>query len=177
MKSILAAFDGAQTIQSHGRRLEEVVKAARAVRDALLAERAVDAVRTLPLTHLPYPTQYAFQGAGWSPVPFVQMAHRSLCVQFQEAGASRTLLFNPTDIIAARRTPFFADFIRKVGPFERFLAPRSTPLTAQLTALGVNPEDVDYVAFDHFHTQDLRPVLARFPRATLLAPRTEWDDW
>ena len=46
------------------------------------------------------------------------------------------------------------------------------------------PSDIDVIAFDHFHTQDLRPLLgtrrgmaARFPNAYLLAPRREWDDW
>src|SRR5690606_13831599 len=49
---------------------------------------------------------------------------------------------------------------------------------------------IDLIAFDHFHTQDLRPLLgsdvprldgsaatARFPNAYLLAPRREWVDW
>jgi len=58
-------------------------------------------------------------------------------------------------------------------------------LEQQLDGLGIAPRDIDYVAFDHFHTQDLRGLLAsadgtrpaRFPNATLLAPRREWDDW
>ncbi|MGZ5971572.1 MAG: hypothetical protein ACXWP4_28070, partial [Polyangiales bacterium] len=58
-------------------------------------------------------------------------------------------------------------------------------LEAQLAEHGVRPEDVDYVAFDHFHTQDLRRLLgtvdgrheSRFPNAKLLAPRVEWEDW
>src|SRR4029079_6099592 len=49
---------------------------------------------------------------------------------------------------------------------------------------------IDLIAFDHFHTQDLRatlgtisqdplrpPLPARFPNAKLLAPRHEWEDW
>ncbi len=55
----------------------------------------------------------------------------------------------------------------------------------QLAALGLRAEDVDYLAFDHLHVQDLRPLVgtddgrvpARYPRATLLVPRVEWDDW
>ena len=47
------------------------------------------------------------------------------------------------------------------------------------------PDEIDYVAFDHMHVQDLRPILGtedgrvppRFPNATLLVPRVEWDDW
>ncbi len=59
------------------------------------------------------------------------------------------------------------------------------PLVTQLERLGFGPDDIDYLAFDHFHTQDLRPVVGttngslapRFPRATLLAPAREWTDW
>jgi hypothetical protein len=185
MNAMLDEFDAAQSIRGHGQRLRAVVKSAHAVRDALLAQSPVIAVRTLPLTHLPYPTRFAFQGAAKSPVPYVQMAHRCLLIQFLEAGQLKTLLFNPTDIVAARATPFFADFIRTVGPLERFIAPRATPIEKQLADLGFDPSDIDYVAFDHFHTQDVRPILGtvdgttqgRFSRSVLLAPRTEWEDW
>jgi hypothetical protein len=59
------------------------------------------------------------------------------------------------------------------------------PLPDQLARLGIHPEDVDYVAYDHLHVQDLRPILGtddgrvapRFPRATLLVPAIEWHDW
>jgi len=60
---------------------------------------------------------------------------------------------------------------------------KHTPLATQLEALGLRFSDIDYIAFDHFHTQDLRPQLgtatvpARFPNATLLAPEVEWNDW
>jgi hypothetical protein len=185
MKSVLEAFDAELNQAGHGPRLRAVRRAAEAVRDGLLDQPSVRAVRTLPLARLPYPTRFAFQGAAWSPVPFVQMEHRCLLVQFSSGGALRTLLFNPSDVIANRATPFFADFIRAVGPLERLFAPPRPPLEAQLAALGLTTADVDYIAFDHFHTQDLRPLLGtadgsvrpRFPRAVLLAPRSEWIDW
>jgi hypothetical protein len=185
MKNALKQLDTAQSLSSHGERLRAVSSAARLVRDRLLAEAPVVAVRTLPLTTVPYPTRYAFQGAAWSPIPILQMAHRCLLVQFHEDGELRTLLFNPSDIIANRATPFFADFIRFVGPLESLFADRAPPLEAQLAQLGLGCGDIDYIAFDHFHTQDLRPLLGtldgslqpRFPRATLLAPRREWSDW
>jgi hypothetical protein len=162
-----------------------VRSAAQAVREQLLDQPRVQAVRTLPLARLPYPARFAFQGAAWSPAPLVQMTHRCLLIQFRSGGALRTLLFNPSDVVANRATPFFADFIRAVGPLEPLLAPQSPPLATQLAELGLTAEDIDYVAFDHFHTQDLRPLLGtvdgtfkpRFPRAVLLAPRSEWIDW
>jgi hypothetical protein len=185
MITALEPFDTALTALGHGERLRAVRAAARAVRERFLVEPHVQAVRTLPLSRLPYPTRFAFQGAAFTPAPFVQMEHRCLLIQFRREGALRTLLFNPSDVTANRATPFFADFIRAAGPLEPFLARPSRPLEAQLVDLGLTAEDIDYVAFDHFHTQDLRPLLGtvdgalmpRFPRAVLLAPRSEWSDW
>jgi hypothetical protein len=185
MKTVLESFDAALTQPGHGPRLRAVRSAAQAVREQLLDQPRVQVVRTLPLARLPYPARFAFQGAAWSPAPLVQMTHRCLLIQFRSGGALRTLLFNPSDVVANRATPFFADFIRAVGPLESLLAPPSPPLATQLAELGLTAEDIDYVAFDHFHTQDLRPLLGtvdgtfkpRFPRAVLLAPRSEWIDW
>ncbi len=181
----LEALDAARREPSHGRCLGATRQAAAQVHEALQREPPVLCVRTLPLSRLAYPTTHALQGAAWSPAPFVQLAHRCLLVQFREAGVPRLLLFNPTDIVGARATPFFVDFIRAIGRLEPYLAPRSLPLETQLASLGVTPEQIDYVAFDHFHTQDLRSLLGttdgamppRFANATLLAPRTEWTDW
>ncbi|MDF2698407.1 MAG: hypothetical protein K0S65_6791, partial [Labilithrix sp.] len=60
---------------------------------------------------------------------------------------------------------------------------RFEPLETQLARHGLSSDDIDYIAFDHFHTQDLRGLLgtderpARFPNAKLLAPKIEWEDW
>jgi hypothetical protein len=77
--------------------------------------------------------------------------------------------------------------IEMVGDYVAFKLLQKTfdSLESQLFSLGLEPEAIDYVAFDHFHTQDLRPLLGtkdgayapRFPNAKLLAPRSEWNDW
>src|SRR5262245_12189554 len=180
-------FDRAWNVRGHGPRLKAVKKSAEAIRERLAHGPRVMSVRSLPVSTLGYPTKYAFWGAPFSPAPYVIMTHRSLLVQFLQRGELKTLLFNPTDDIAARQTPFFARMIRQVGDYVAFnlLAKKFHPLESQLAALGVTPESIDYVAFDHFHTQDLRSLLGthdgkhapRFPNAKLLAPRPEWDDW
>ena len=78
MKAALESFDSALTQPCHGARLRTVRYAAQAVRERLLDEPCVQAVRTLPLARLPYPARFAFQGAAWSPAPLVQMTHRCL---------------------------------------------------------------------------------------------------
>ena len=146
----------------------------------------VVAVRTLPLAMVPYPTKFAFNGAALSPAPFVTFTHRCVLVQFMQMGALKSLLFNPTDVDGARATPFFADlashFPKRLEPL---FAKRFDSLESQIASLGLERGDIDYVAFDHFHTQDLRPLLGtedgriapRFPNATLLAAKSEWDEW
>ena len=179
-------FDRAWQLNGHGRRIDAVREGANALRAQLLSGGRAVAVRSMPLSRLLYPTKYAFQSAATSPFPFVVMTHRCLLVQFMQRGSLKTLLFNPTDIERARATPFFTRMLAGMPQFaEELVAPKYPTLEAQLEEHGVKTEDVDYVAFDHFHTQDLRRLLgttdggygARFPNAKLLSPRNEWDDW
>lgn len=181
----LTDFDAAHEISASGPRLRAFRVAAEKLHDAFVGGPRCHAVRTLPLTTLPYPTRYAFGGAALAPFPFVTMTHRALLVQFFQGGELRNLLWNPTDIEGARATPFFARLQATFGDtVTRMLQTKYAPLEQQLAALGIAPAQIDYVGFDHFHTQDLRNLLgttdgrsARFPNAKLLAPEVEWSDW
>ncbi len=187
----LSDLDEARAVGASGPKLTAVRRAAERLGDAFRdAPRAV-AVRTLPITTLLYPTSFAFNRAVPLPVPYVVMTHRCLLVQVSVEGSVKNVLFNPTDARASRATPFFHQVIERIGEKNADrLVTSHPPLEAQLRALGVGPEDVDLIAFDHFHTQDVRPLLgsaeplpdgtelrARFPNAHLLAPQVEWDDW
>ena len=179
-------LDAAWATGSPGPRLRAVRTAAERLRDRFAAGPRAVSVRTLPVVFSPYPTRYAFWGAALTVSPFVAFIHRCLVVQFLQAGQLKTLLFNPTDVAGARSTPYFARLAARVpARLQKVLAPEFAPLPEQLATLGLRAEDVDYVAYDHMHVQDLRPILgtddgrvpARFPNATLLVPRVEWDDW
>ncbi|MEZ4222376.1 MAG: hypothetical protein R3B13_15670 [Polyangiaceae bacterium] len=180
-------LDEAWTLRSSGPRLSAVRRGAEELHKQLTVGARASCVRSLPITTFAYPTKYALWGASLSPAPYVILTHRALLVQFQQRGSLKTLLFNPTDDVAARETPFFKRMIRQVGDYVAFrlLATQFDSLEHQLSQLGLGPSDIDYVAFDHFHTQDLRSLLgtddgeyaSRFPRAKLLAPAAEWDDW
>jgi glyoxylase-like metal-dependent hydrolase (beta-lactamase superfamily II) len=155
------------------------------MRDRFARGPRVVSVRTLPLLGAAYPTKYAFYNAAFSPAPFVFLTHRCVLVQFMQGGALKNLLFNPTDAEGAKRTPFFARLIARFGErATKYIAGGFDKLETQLLELGVSPLDIDYVAFDHLHVQDLRPLLGtedgqiapRFPNATFLCPRNEWDD-
>lgn len=183
----LSELDMAWQVSGHGPKLAAVRRGGEALRERLVRAPRVISVRSLPIATLGYPTKYAYWGAPLSPAPFVIMTHRCLLVQFMQRGEVKTLLFNPTDGVAARKTPFLERSIRMVGDYVAFnwLSKSFDTLEHQLAAVGVTPDSVDYVAFDHFHTQDLRGLLGtidashavRFPNAKLLAPRVEWDDW
>lgn len=179
-------LDEAWSIPQHGPQLRAVRRVAERLREKLVRGPHCVSVRTMPISTLAYPTRYAFWAAAFAPAPFVMMTHRCVLVQFQRNGELKNLLFNPTDVEGAKATPFFARFIESLGPrLSDLAAGKFDSLESQLARLGVMPEDIDYVAFDHFHTQDLRSLLGtedgsrppRFPNAKLLAPRVEWEDW
>ncbi|MEZ4288711.1 MAG: hypothetical protein R3A47_11365 [Polyangiales bacterium] len=178
------AFDEARATLSTGVRLDKARVAAKKVGDELRNGPRAACVRTLPLTTLFYPTTFAFNRASMLPWPFVLMTHRSLLVQVFVEGEVKNILFNPSDVKASRATPFFADLIDRLG--ERTVSALIKDygtVPEQLATHGIRPEDIDVVAYDHFHTQDLRPILgtdtqkATFPNAFLLAPKQEWLDW
>lgn len=193
----LADLDEARDVDTPGPRIEALRRAGRAFGDMLREGPRVRGVKTLDNITLPYPTRFAFNGAVPLPWPFVTMVHRTLLVELDTDEGLKRLLFNPSDAEAARATPFFtklADRIDAVAPFAEKLLSKSFPtLEDQLAALDLTPADIDLVAYDHFHTQDLRPILGteaegsnghgapgrpgRFPNAILLAPRTEWATW
>ncbi|MFY0565856.1 hypothetical protein ACN28E_18690 [Archangium lansingense] len=166
-----------------GLRLQKLRRAAQEAREAFTAGGAVAAVATCDLVTFPYPSQFAFSGGALSPAPYVMMTNRMQVVQYLEDGVTRTLLFNPSDYERGQATPFFKSLRKKYGDFisDKVMARRLGTVQSHLTALGLKPEDVDYIAFDHLHVQDVRRWLggdgepAYFPRAKLLIQRAEWE--
>ncbi len=183
----ITEIESAWAQRGSGARLRAVRAAAERVRVRFADGPRVLSLRTLPISTLAYPTRHAFHGATLSPAPLVVLTHRAVLVQFLQHGEPKTLLFNPTDDVAARATPFFQQLIRQVGDYLAFqvLQKRFESLESQLGKLGLATRDIDYVAFDNFQHQDLRSLLgtgdrahaARFPNARLLASRKEWSDW
>ena len=174
----------ARSLRSPGPKLRELRRGAKKVGDSLRSGPKVVAVKTFNLSTLLYPTTFAFNRAVSLPWPYVQMLHRCLLVQVATGGELKNILFNPTDYEASRATPYFAKMIDRIG--ERGASLISTQyghVDRQLAAVGLAPEDIDVIAFDHFHTQDVRRQLGdgvrppTFPNAVLLAPRSEWEDW
>jgi hypothetical protein len=186
-------LDEARAVGCAGPRGTALRRAGELLGEDLREGPKVAAVRTLSLSTLIYPTTFAFNRAVPLPWPYVVMTHRCLLVQIEAEGETKNVLFNPTDYEASKATPFFAQLLEKMPSPElgqKLLSKQWGQVDTQLAELGLSAEDIDVVAFDHFHTQDLRPILgsavptidgvrlrARFPNAYLLAPRAEWADW
>ena len=166
-----------------GNQVRLLRKAGEALREQLLSFGPVQAVETRKLVTFPYPTGYAFSGAALSPAPYIMMTNRMQVVQYKDhGGAVRTLLLNPTDYQRGQKAPFFANLRKRYGDFisDKVMSTRHGTVTGHLETLGLKPEDVDFIAFDHLHVQDVRGWLggaepAYFPRARLLVQRAEWE--
>jgi glyoxylase-like metal-dependent hydrolase (beta-lactamase superfamily II) len=178
----IADLHEARGLGTPAARIDGLRRAGRRLGDELRAGNRVLGVKTLENAVLPYPTRFAFNGVVPLPWPMVLMIHRTLLIQLKTEDGVKNVLFNPTDAEASANTPFFAKLqakLNKVAPFaERLLKGKLASLEDQLADIGLAPSDIHVIAFDHFHTQDLRRTLgSRFPKAFLLAPANEWNDW
>lgn len=161
-------------------RLRRLRSAAEATRERLIADGPVLSCSTHKLVTFPYPTAYAFSSGAASPAPFVMMTNRMQIVQFEHEGRRKTLLFNPSDIEANRSATFFADLATRFGEFlsRKVIPTNHGTVEDAVRGAGLTPADVDFIAFDHLHVQDLRRWLggraSYFPNAKLLVMREEW---
>lgn len=166
-------------------RLRKLRIAGMALHERLMAEPVLPWVRSTALTRVPYPSWYAFTGVHAQQLLTGGMVHlmaRVMMVQFLDwAGQRRTLLFNPHDVDRAVETPFFKRMAKGLPSFvKQLVAPMYRSVPQALQEAGLTPADIDYVFYDHLHTQDLRGWLGQgataglFPKARLLVHRAEW---
>jgi hypothetical protein len=148
-----------------------------------------DSVVTCDLVTLPYPTKFGLFRAAATPAPFLSITNRMLVIRWTDtSGSRRTLLFEPSDVDLGQNTPYFAALARRIpGPAQRRVLHRHHTVEESLRLLGVYPEEIDYLVFDHLHTQDIRrwvgttapqpdlggTVEPYFPNAKLLVQRDE----
>ncbi len=177
-----------------GEELAALREAVPDLRAAVIGSGTPQAVTTCSLATVPYPTAMGLWRAATSPAPYLWFTNRMLVVQWHDAdGALRTLLWEPSDVELGDRTPFYANALGKLGPLPRSLImTQHGTVLGHLRALGIAPEDVDYLVFDHLHTQDVRrlvgttrpardlehfdrPVPPWFPNAVLLTQAREWE--
>ncbi|WP_218021232.1 hypothetical protein [Nocardia crassostreae] len=149
-------------------------------------------VSTHDLVTLPYPTSFGLWRAPLSPAPMLFITTRLVIVRWQEGKRTRTLLWEPSDVELDRNTPYFASLREKTpGPIQKLGVSEYATVAQRLAQAGIDPAEVDYLGFDHLHTQDVRrligttrpqadispdaPVPALFPNAKLVVQRRELE--
>lgn len=178
-------FVGARDAASPTDRLREVRLRAARFRERMSKGPEALYYGSFSLVRVPYPTRYAFLNACSAPTPFVHILNRMFVIQVDTEAGVKTLLASPSDAQANAETPFFKRLARSFGPLEgvgrKFLGPVHATVETVLDRLGLSPEKVDYISYDHLHTQDVRNWLGSgektgyFPNAKLLVMRQEWE--
>ena len=182
--SEIRAFRGARESSSPTHRLDRVRGAATDLRSQLLEGPKVLYYETFDLIRVPYPTKFGFLNACSVPTPFLHIVNKMFVIQVDSVSGIKTILVSPSDTVANAETPFFKRMTPESGGLskvaKKFLAPDLGGVEASLKSLGISPRDIDYITYDHLHTQDLRKWLGSherpglFPNAKLLVMEQEW---
>ncbi len=177
-----------------GEALGRIPGAAESFRKEFVSTGVPESIDTVDLMTLPYPTRFGLWRAASSPAPFLAITNRMLVIRWSESdGTPRTLLFEPSDIDLGANTPYFADLASRLpNAITSRLTVKHLDVVTHLATLGIHPREVDYLVFDHLHTQDVRrwlgttesqpdlnpdgPVKPIFPNAKLIAQRRELSE-
>lgn len=166
-------------------RLEQVRADALAFRDTMLAGPQVSYFASRDIVRAPYPSKYGLLNAVKAKSALLHLGNRTFVVQFDTPVGPKTLVFNPTHPDRNAETPYYKRMERDIPDRLRPMARRMLRTMVRdvgeaLADMGIAPEDVDYVSYDHLHTQDVRPWMGTgeepglFPNAQLLVMRREW---
>lgn len=179
----------AQVEGGPGARLRAMRAQGEAFRREFPSTGTPDSVTTCDLITLPYPTRFGLFRASRALAPFLSITNRMLVIRWADSGGRRrVLLFEPSDHELGRYTPYFDTLSQRTpAVLERRMVRVHGTVLGHLARLGIAPKDVDYLMFDHLHTQDLRHWVgttahqddlgsqprAAFPNAKVIVQRDE----
>ena len=140
--------------------------------------------QSFELIRVPYPTKYGYLNAFAGFSTYLHLVNRLFVIQFDSDEGLKTLLVSPMDWENQRDTPYFRRLVDRAGiagPAQEALVTRKTHTVPEvLDDIGLKPEDIDYITYDHMHTVNLQRWFgangqpAVFPNAKLLIMRDEW---
>lgn len=172
-----------------GARLAAVRREADAFKREFATTGTPESITTCDLVTLPYPTRFGLFRASRALAPFLSITNRMLVIRWTGTdGTRKTLLFEPSDVELGQYTPYFDRLVQKTPDFAtKLMLTEHGTVLGHLARLGIAPEDVDYLMFDHLHTQDLRRWVgttahqddlkeaprAAFPNAKVIVQRDE----
>jgi hypothetical protein len=179
-------FDDSRSDCHPQSRLKAVKKAALNFREYMLGlDSEVIFYKSVDLVRVPYPTRYGLLNAAKILSPYMHIMNRLFIVQYKTPVGIKTLLFSPSDIDGNAETPYFKNLNTSwgvlAGPMQKFMAPIYNRVEDALADVGISPEEIDFISYDHLHTQDIRKWLGSensrglFPNAKLLVMRQEWE--
>lgn len=173
----IRTFDGSRKALGQQARVEDTRAASLAFRQQMLAGPKVRYFESFDLIKVIYPTRYGLRNAYSAERlnEYLHITNRLFVVQYDTPTGLKTLLASPSDHERGGETPFFR---RLQDTTPKFIVDRVVTRYASvpevLEKIGLKPEDVDYISYDHLHTQDVRRWLgtgdepALFPNAKLL---------
>ncbi len=176
-------FEGCRSALGQMARVENTRTAAEEFRKYMLAGPKVKYHESFDLVKLPYPSRFGLRNAFAHEylVEYLHLQNRLFVVQFETSEGLKTMLVSPSDHERNGETPFFRR-VQDTTPsvLVNLIVKRQTTVPKILKKIGLKPEDVDYITYDHLHTQDIRRWLGTatepglFPNAKLLVHRREW---
>ncbi len=165
-------------------RVDNAKEAAKDFRQEMLAGPKVKYYQSFELVRVPYPSKFAYLNAFSRRTAFVQLVNRLIVIQFDSEDGLKTLLVSPMDWENQRETPYFKRLANSGGIFapvgEALVTRKTNTVLEVLASIGLKPEDIDYITYDHMHTVNLQRWLgangqpALLPNARLLIMRDEW---
>jgi hypothetical protein len=185
MMTDIKHFDGSRKSLQPMTRVGDTRAAAEDFRRDMLTKPRVRYYESFELVRVPYPAKFAYLNAFTRSTPFVHLCNRLFVIQFDTSDGLKTLLVSPSDWEHQRETPFFAQLDAMAGRFtglmDSLLVRTPNTVLGVLGKIGLRPEDIDYITYDHLHTQNVtrwlgsaaRPGL--LPNARLLIMREEWE--
>lgn len=176
-------FDDTRNALGQQTRVENTRAAAADFREQMLKGPKVRYFESFDLIKLVYPTRYGLRNAysAERANEFLHITNRVFVVQFDTAEGLKTLLVSPSDHERGGETPYFRRLQDSTPKLltERIVS-RFATVPDVLEQIGLKPEAVDYITYDHLHTQDVRRWLGTddspslLPKASLLVHRREW---
>lgn len=178
-------FNGTRDALRPLERIDNICEASKDFRKTMLSNPKVVFYKSIELIRVPYPAKYAYLNAFTFPTPFVHLCNKMFVIQFNSQDGIKTLLAGPSDWENQRETPFFAQLNESSGPLanhmEKLIVKEKSTVLGALQQMGLRTEDIDYITYDHLHTQNVTRWLggkgqaAIFPNAKLLIMREEWE--
>ncbi len=182
----ISHFSHSRESLSPQERLKQVqFQAKNFVEDFKMVNQQVEYMQTFDLISVPYLVRSAFGNSTRLFNPYLYVTNRLMVLQFDTPSGLKIMLFSPSDINGNVETPHFQNMRRVFGKFKDILQPIIAPVHNSveqiISNIGLQPKDIDFICYDHLHTQDLRKWLgsyeqpAYFPNAKLLVMNQEWE--